>query len=62
LPFAWPYHCQASFQTIEEISKKAQTLAKGIMIHISTEKGSLKFVALSDTLNTAAVELSRVKR
>lgn len=46
---------------IEEISQKAQTLAKGDYdIHFNG-KGFMEIVALSDTLNTAAVELSRVE-
>ena len=46
---------------IEEISQKAQTLAKGDYDTRFDGKGFFEIVALSDTLNTAAVELSRVE-
>jgi signal transduction histidine kinase len=46
---------------IEEISQKAQTLAKGDYDTHFDGKGFFEIVALSDTLNTAAVELSRVE-
>ncbi|QNO14326.1 HAMP domain-containing histidine kinase [Alkalicella caledoniensis] len=46
---------------IEEISQKAQTLAKGDYDTRFDGKGFFEIVALSDTLNTAAVELGRVE-
>lgn len=46
---------------IEEISQKALTLAKGDYDTHFNGKGFLEIVALSDTLNTAAVELGRVE-
>lgn len=46
---------------IEEISQKAQTLAKGDYDTHFDGKGFFEIVALSDTLNMAAVELSRVE-
>lgn len=46
---------------IEGISQKAQTLAKGDYATRFDGKGFFEIVALSDTLNTAAVELSRVE-
>ena len=46
---------------IEEISQKAQTLAKGDYNTHFDGKGFFEILALSDTLNTAAVELSRVE-
>ena len=46
---------------IEEISRSAQTLAKGNYDTRFTGKGFSEIVALSDTLNTAAVELGRVE-
>lgn len=46
---------------IEEISQKAQTLAKGDYDTRFDGKGFFEIVALSDTLNTAAVELGQVE-
>jgi len=45
---------------IEEISQSAMMLANGIYDTHFTGKGFYEITALSDTLNTAAVELSRV--
>jgi signal transduction histidine kinase len=46
---------------IEEISQSAITLANGNYDTRFTSKGFYEIAALSDTLNTAAVELSRVE-
>jgi len=46
---------------IEDISSSAQTLAKGDYTTRFSGKGYHEIVALSDTLNTAAVELGRVE-
>ncbi|MDR2701751.1 MAG: HAMP domain-containing histidine kinase [Spirochaetaceae bacterium] len=46
---------------IEEISQSAMTLANGNYDTRFTGKGFYEIAALSDTLNTAAVELSRVE-
>jgi signal transduction histidine kinase len=46
---------------IEEISQSAMTLANGNYGTRFTGKGFYEIAALSDTLNTAAVELSRVE-
>lgn len=46
---------------IEEISQNALTLAKGDYNTHFNGKGFLEIAALSDTLNTTAVELSRVE-
>jgi len=46
---------------IEKISQSAMTLANGNYDTRFTGKGFYEVVALSDTLNTAAVELSRVE-
>lgn len=46
---------------IEEISQKAQILAKGDYDTHFDGKGFFEIVSLSDTLNMAAVELSRVE-
>jgi signal transduction histidine kinase len=46
---------------IEEITQSAMTLANGNYDTCFTGKGFYEIVALSDTLNTAAVELSRVE-
>jgi len=46
---------------IEEISQSAMTLANGNYDTRFTGKGFSEIIALSDTLNTAAVELSRVE-
>ncbi|PKM58308.1 MAG: two-component sensor histidine kinase [Firmicutes bacterium HGW-Firmicutes-3] len=46
---------------IEEISRNALTLAKGDYNTHFDGKGFLEIAALSDTLNTAAVELGRVE-
>jgi signal transduction histidine kinase len=46
---------------IEEISQSAMTLANGNYDTRFSGKGFYEIVALSDTLNTAAVELSRVE-
>ena len=46
---------------IEEISRSAATLANGNYNTRFTGKGFYEIAALSDTLNTAAVELSRVE-
>jgi signal transduction histidine kinase len=46
---------------IEEISQSAMTLANGNYDTRFTGKGFYEITALSDTLNTAAVELSRVE-
>jgi signal transduction histidine kinase len=46
---------------IEEISQSAMTLANGNYNTRFTGKGFYEIAALSDTLNTAAVELSRVE-
>jgi signal transduction histidine kinase len=46
---------------IEEITKSAETLAKGNYDTRFTGKGFYEIVALADTLNTAAVELGRVE-
>lgn len=46
---------------IEEISQKALTLAKGNYDANFDGRGFLEIVALSDTLNTAAIELGRVE-
>jgi len=46
---------------IEEISRSAMTLANGNYDTRFTGKGFYEIAALSDTLNTAAVELSRVE-
>jgi signal transduction histidine kinase len=46
---------------IEEISQSAMTLADGNYDTRFTGKGFYEIAALSDTLNTAAVELSRVE-
>jgi len=46
---------------IEEISQSAMTLANGNYDTRFTGKGFYEIVALSDTMNTAAVELSRVE-
>ena len=46
---------------IEEISKSAQSLAKGDYDVRFSGKGFLEIVALSNTLNTAATELGRVE-
>jgi signal transduction histidine kinase len=46
---------------IEEISQSAMTLANGNYETRFTGKGFYEIAALSDTLNTAAVELSRVE-
>jgi len=46
---------------IEEISRSAQTLAKGDYDTRFSGKGFYEIGALSDTLNTAAVELGRVE-
>ena len=47
---------------IEDISRSAQTLAKGDYDTRFLGKGFQEIVALSDTLNTAALELGRVER